>query len=74
MRRGRIDLVEAVQKLGFFVDVLSGQGAHADDGIHWRTDVMGHIGKKGLFGHIGAVSFFQSLLQFFHFFLLGVLV
>ena len=35
---------------------------------------MGHIGKKGLFGNIGTVRCFQPLLEFFHLFLVGVLI
>ncbi len=38
-------------------------GSKADNGIHRRADVMGHIGKEGGFRPVGMLRLHQGILQ-----------
>ena len=39
-----------------------GNGGHADNSVHWSTDLMAHSGKKILFGSIGILGIYQGIV------------
>ena len=46
MGTGDIYLVQRVHHARFFIDMFFGKGRHADDRVHRRTDIVGHVGKE----------------------------
>ena len=43
MFAGIVDLAQAVLETLTIVDVLRGDGGHADDGVDGRADIVGHL-------------------------------
>ncbi len=44
-------------------DFLLQQMGIADDGVHWRTDFMAHVGEEGAFGLVGDFGLLFGIFQ-----------
>ena len=51
--RGDANFGDAVHHQFVVADGLGGDGAHANDGVHGRADLMAHAGKKIRLGRVG---------------------
>ena len=60
---GRHDLLQIPFHLVPVFNMGNGQGGESHNGIHGRTDIMGHIGEEHAFGLAGFVCLGQCILQ-----------
>ena len=63
MVAGRKNLLQAVPDLIFVVNMADCNRCKTYNCIHWRTDVMGHIGKERRFRLVGMLCLHQCILQ-----------
>ena len=63
MIAGGEDLLEAVLHLIPVFQVAHRDGGEADDGVHGRPDIVGHVGEEGGFGLIGPLGLHQRVLE-----------
>ena len=63
MLGGIADLFQAVFDALTVFDIGSGNGGHADDGVHRRADLMTHAGKEILLGRIGILRVDESVFE-----------
>ena len=63
MLAGLGDLLQAVLHALLVVDVGRGDGGHADDAVHGRADVVGHVGKEVGLGLVGGLRSLAGGLQ-----------
>ncbi len=52
MRAGHLNLIQRIGDAGFFINKLFCKRRHTDDGIHRRTDIMGHIAEEDILGGV----------------------
>ena len=63
MIAGRKNLLQTIPDLLFVVDMVDGDGGKADDRIHRRADIVGHVGKESALGLVGMLRLHQGILQ-----------
>ncbi len=63
MVAGGHDLFQVPLHLLLLVNVGAGQGGKANNSVHGRADVVGHVGQKYALGFAGPVGLGQSVLQ-----------
>ena len=63
MVAGRKDLGQTILYLIPVFNVGRSQRCKANDSVHGRADVVGHIGQEDTLGPVGALSGVHSLLQ-----------
>ena len=51
------------KQLELFIDTFEVVGSESNDCVHWRADIMGHIGQEGGFCPIGMLRLHQCVLQ-----------
>ena len=63
MVAGQRDLFKASQYLRGIINIFSCNRGHPNDGIHRRTDIMGHGGEKPGFCHVGILRLLHALFK-----------
>ena len=60
---GGFDHIQVLPQLFGVRYVIFGQGGKAYDGVHRRTQVVGHVGEEHILGGAGGLGLLQGVLQ-----------
>ena len=64
MFSGSTDLFKILSGFLWYIRVVQSNAVQTDNGVHWRSDLMAHIGKKSSFGLVSGLSLLERFLQY----------